>query len=175
MAASDPNFGVRLKELRSAAGLTQSKLAEKAGLSKGTVAALEQGTYDATWPTVQALAVALGMDCRAFGVAAASKSPTPRGRPRTADNSDETPSAKSRSKIRKASRAETPRRGGAHPDFPVGSTVRVRPMGRGASPERRALVGRVGLVVESSRAEVVVEFPGLPHRHRFKSEELDAV
>lgn len=50
--------------------MTQATLADKAGVSTTTVAALEQGLYDATWPTTQALARALGADCTAFTVAA---------------------------------------------------------------------------------------------------------
>ena len=70
MPATDSNFGPRLKELRTAAGLTQEQLADKAGVSLGTIRALEQCSYDPTWPTTQALARALGADCTAFTVAA---------------------------------------------------------------------------------------------------------
>ncbi|CAN5390624.1 hypothetical protein BH11PLA2_BH11PLA2_23320 [soil metagenome] len=89
MPASDLFFGLKLKELRAAAGLSQKALAEKAGLALTTVAALEQGVYDATWPTVRALSTALSVDCRAFAStdekppkAAAKKG---RGRPKKAD------------------------------------------------------------------------------------------
>src|SRR4051794_15877734 len=91
MPTSDPNFARRLKELRAAAGMTQPQLADKAGVSKGTVAALEQGAYDATWPTVQALAAALGVDCGAFGAVAIPAPPTPRGRPRKDAGAGEKP------------------------------------------------------------------------------------
>lgn len=70
MTAKDRNFGPRLKELRALAGLSQKQLAERAGLSTTTVAALEQKLYDATWPTTQALAKALGVDCTAFTIVA---------------------------------------------------------------------------------------------------------
>jgi putative transcriptional regulator len=60
------DFAARLKELRVKAGLTQKGLADAAGVSQSTVAALEQGAYDASFPTVVALAHALGVDCRAF-------------------------------------------------------------------------------------------------------------
>jgi DNA-binding XRE family transcriptional regulator len=66
MPASDANFGPRLRELRGAAGLTQAGLAVAAGLAKTTVTSLEQGLYDASWPTVRALCGALGVECTAF-------------------------------------------------------------------------------------------------------------
>ena len=66
MPASDKLFGLKLKELRKAAGLTQQQLAQNSGMALSSVAALEQGQYDATWPTVQALAAALGVTCEAF-------------------------------------------------------------------------------------------------------------
>ena len=59
-------FGKKLKELREAAGLTQTELAKKAGLSQGGIANLEQGRTQPAWDSVQALAAALGVDCTAF-------------------------------------------------------------------------------------------------------------
>jgi len=47
-----------------------------------------------------------------------------------------------------------------HPDFPVGTAVRVRPPGPGARPAELRLVGRVGTVAHSARTFVRVEFPG---------------
>jgi transcriptional regulator with XRE-family HTH domain len=171
--------GERLRELREAKGLSQAQLAEIANVPQKTISNVEQGVSDnPAWKTMLALAEALGVDCTALVTAEredAEPTSRRRGRPRKVDNNHESPSAKSKSRSRKVGRSETPRRGGAHPDFPVGSTVRVRPMGRSASQERRALIGRVGLVVESSRAEVLVEFPGLPVRHPFQPEELDPV
>ena len=38
-------FGTRLKELREAAGLSQSELAERAGMRKGSIADCEQGRF----------------------------------------------------------------------------------------------------------------------------------
>jgi transcriptional regulator with XRE-family HTH domain len=74
-------FGMRLKELREAAGLTQPALAKKAGLSKGGVADLEQGRREPSWATVQDLAAALGVDCTAFTQAPAERAPARPGRP----------------------------------------------------------------------------------------------
>jgi transcriptional regulator with XRE-family HTH domain len=59
-------FAQRLKALREAAGLTQAQLAERAGLYSFSVAKLEQGVQEPTWPTVLALAQALGVNCLAF-------------------------------------------------------------------------------------------------------------
>src|SRR3954469_9408998 len=61
-----PTFGVRLKELREKAGLTQPELAERAGMNRFGIAKLEQGVREPTWATVQALARALGVNCTAF-------------------------------------------------------------------------------------------------------------
>jgi transcriptional regulator with XRE-family HTH domain len=38
-----PGFGERLRELRTAAGLTQEALAERSGISVNAIAALENG------------------------------------------------------------------------------------------------------------------------------------
>jgi transcriptional regulator with XRE-family HTH domain len=59
-------FGGRLRELREQAGLTQGQLGKLAELSRNTVARLERGEHSATWETVVALAVALGVSCEAF-------------------------------------------------------------------------------------------------------------
>jgi transcriptional regulator with XRE-family HTH domain len=92
-------FHLRLKRLREAAGLTQGELAERAGMSKGGVANLEQGIRRPEWDTVQALAKALGVDCRAFqddaaiGDANEEAPKTLRGRP-PKSVSDEPPQPK---------------------------------------------------------------------------------
>jgi transcriptional regulator with XRE-family HTH domain len=79
-------FGGQLRRLREAAGLTQGQLGERAGYHGFTVAKLEQGLQEPTWPTVLALAEALGVNCLAFvpedgGAPAESRGP---GRPRKA-------------------------------------------------------------------------------------------
>ena len=75
-------FALRLKELRTAAGITQPELAEKAGMSKGGIADLEQGRREPAWGTVIALAAALGVKTDEF-LKPASEATTaaPRGRP----------------------------------------------------------------------------------------------
>jgi transcriptional regulator with XRE-family HTH domain len=85
-------FGVKLKVLREAAGLTQGQLAEQAGMHKFGIAKLEQGTREPSWDTVQALAKALGTNCLAFaeeadGQAAGAAKVSARGRPRKPDAS----------------------------------------------------------------------------------------
>jgi transcriptional regulator with XRE-family HTH domain len=79
-------FAGLLKRLRQASGLTQGQLADRAGFHGFTVAKLEQGLQEPTWPTVLALAAALGVNCLAFvaegrGEQAEARRP---GRPRKA-------------------------------------------------------------------------------------------
>jgi transcriptional regulator with XRE-family HTH domain len=74
-------FGVRLKELRVVAGLTQPELAELAGMAKAGIANLEQGRTSPAWETVVRLCRALGVKCDAFLEPPADMSTTARGRP----------------------------------------------------------------------------------------------
>ncbi len=83
-------FGVKLREFRERAGLTQPQLAERAGLSKAGVADLEQGRREPTWGTVQALADALGVSCDDFRKPPAAGAP-PRGRGRPPKGEPEPP------------------------------------------------------------------------------------
>src|SRR5438046_1815979 len=62
----DESFSGRLKRLREAAGLSQSQLAQRAGMHRLGVAKRERGLRGPTWATVQALARALGLNCLAF-------------------------------------------------------------------------------------------------------------
>jgi DNA-binding XRE family transcriptional regulator len=64
--ATPTGFAQCLKKLRESAGLTQQQLAEKADLYQFSIAKLEQGVQEPTWPTVLALAKALEVDCLAF-------------------------------------------------------------------------------------------------------------
>ncbi len=75
-------FAGQLKRLREAAGLTQGQLAERAGYHAFTVAKLEQGLQEPTWPTVLALARALGVNCLAFVADEDAEPPESRGRGR---------------------------------------------------------------------------------------------
>lgn len=79
-------FAVRLRELRTGAGLTQTELAEKAGMHLHGITKLEQGEREPSWATVQALARALGVSCEAFQEAPGEPSPSRGpGRPRKAE------------------------------------------------------------------------------------------
>jgi transcriptional regulator with XRE-family HTH domain len=60
------DFAGRLRALREQAGLTQVQLAEKAGLTLQGLGQIERGRRQPSWPTVQALARALGVDCTVF-------------------------------------------------------------------------------------------------------------
>jgi putative transcriptional regulator len=68
-------FAARLREQRTAAGLTQAELAERAGMHLHGVTKLEQGDREPSWATVQALARALGVSCAAFEDAPAEVPP----------------------------------------------------------------------------------------------------
>jgi transcriptional regulator with XRE-family HTH domain len=45
-----PNFGVRLRRLREAAGLTQEELASRAGLTAKAISMLERGERKRPYP-----------------------------------------------------------------------------------------------------------------------------
>jgi transcriptional regulator with XRE-family HTH domain len=90
-------FAGRLRSIREQAGLSQRELAERAGCNVFTLSKLERGTQEPAWPLVLALARALGVTCEAFqpaGDEPAEESPKPRGRPRKANTSAETPASK---------------------------------------------------------------------------------
>jgi transcriptional regulator with XRE-family HTH domain len=72
-------IGERVKELRSAAGLSQMDLARASGLSLSIITQLEQGvTADPRLSTLKALAAALGCDLNELGKN--DDPPPPRGR-----------------------------------------------------------------------------------------------
>lgn len=55
-------MGYKIKEVREARGLTQEELAEKSGVSRGTISALENGAVrTTTTKTLVKLALALGV------------------------------------------------------------------------------------------------------------------
>jgi DNA-binding XRE family transcriptional regulator len=59
-------FAERMKELRAKAGLSQSGLATKSGMSLGAIHDYEQGNREPSLRSAFKLADALGTDCRAF-------------------------------------------------------------------------------------------------------------
>jgi transcriptional regulator with XRE-family HTH domain len=74
------NFSGRLRELRTAAGLTQGQLAERVGLHRVALARLEAGSIPA-WDTVLAICTALGVSCEEFRQAPADAPRKGPGRP----------------------------------------------------------------------------------------------
>jgi hypothetical protein len=68
-----------------------------------------------------------------------------------------------------------PRPLASHPDFPPGASIRVKPMGHAANPNRLRLVGRVGTVVRSCRSVVYVEFPCEQFLEHFQPHHLERV
>jgi predicted ATPase/DNA-binding XRE family transcriptional regulator len=76
-----PTFGAQLRLLRLRAGLTQDELAERAGLSKKAISALERGTRRTPYAhTVTALSKALDLDAASaasFAAAARPEAPAP--------------------------------------------------------------------------------------------------
>lgn len=79
---SSERFAKRLKELRTAAGISQQELAHRVGMALSAIAKLEQDVTVPTWPTVVKLAAALGVSCEAFQQAPATDAePQGRGRP----------------------------------------------------------------------------------------------
>ncbi|MEN9797714.1 MAG: Helix-turn-helix domain [Pseudomonadota bacterium] len=54
-------LGARIKAARNAAGMTQSRLAERAGIEVQSLSRIERGAYEPSLSTAVALAAALGM------------------------------------------------------------------------------------------------------------------
>lgn len=75
------DFGLRLKELREAKGLSQQALANSAGMHVFGVAKLEQGLRQPSWATACALADALGIPINEFRIPASRTEHAPPGRP----------------------------------------------------------------------------------------------
>lgn len=62
----DPRLGSRLKAVRTAAGLTQAELAERAGVSRKTVNTVENGIFIPSTLLALGLAKALGTTVEAL-------------------------------------------------------------------------------------------------------------
>lgn len=62
----DPRLASRLKEARTAAGLTQAELADRAGVSRKTVNTVENGVFVPSTVLALKLAKALGVRVEAL-------------------------------------------------------------------------------------------------------------
>ena len=58
---ADPRLGSRLREVRTAAGLTQAEVADKVGVSRKTVNTVENGVFVPSTTLALSLARALGV------------------------------------------------------------------------------------------------------------------
>lgn len=76
-------FGERLRQLREKANLTQEALAQKAGMSIGSVRNYEQGIREPYWRGVFQLAKALGVSSEAFAECALEPEPVKPGKRKT--------------------------------------------------------------------------------------------
>ncbi|RIJ67398.1 transcriptional regulator [Brevundimonas sp. LPMIX5] len=63
---ADPRLVVKLKAARTAAGLTQQELADRAGLSRKTVNTVENGVFTPSVLVALTLAQALGVPLHAL-------------------------------------------------------------------------------------------------------------
>jgi transcriptional regulator with XRE-family HTH domain len=87
-------FGLRLRELREKAALTQGQLARKAGLSLPGITKLELGARQPSLPTLLALARALGLDVNALAAPPESEvAKRGRGRPAKGEAAGAPPAA----------------------------------------------------------------------------------
>jgi transcriptional regulator with XRE-family HTH domain len=57
----DKQTGLRMRQFRRNAGLTQAQLAEKTGIHVNTIARLERGKHTPSHPTLRKLAEVLGV------------------------------------------------------------------------------------------------------------------
>ncbi len=68
MIEMDNTFGIRLKELRKAKGLTQQALAEKADIDDKHLCRIENGKYFPNYTTLNKLLAALGVTIEEVGL-----------------------------------------------------------------------------------------------------------
>lgn len=78
-------FGARVRELRTAAGLTQEEFADRCGLFRTYLSRIENGSANPTLTMIHALAKSLKVSIPAlFDPPAEAPGAAPRGRPATA-------------------------------------------------------------------------------------------
>lgn len=66
VADDSEEIGERIKELRKSKGVSQKELAQKAGLSIGSIQGYEQGRYNPKLEAIAKIAGALGVDLKVF-------------------------------------------------------------------------------------------------------------
>jgi transcriptional regulator with XRE-family HTH domain len=100
VSATANSFANKLKVIREQKGVSQYTLAKLTGLSRQALSRLELGEREPAWVTVQLIATALGVDCRAFADAdielPEQQHANPPGRPRKATADVETPAPKTK-------------------------------------------------------------------------------
>lgn len=62
-----PALGGAIRQLRAKSSLTQEDLAQKAGITTGTLSLIERGQANPTWGTVKGIASALGVSMGELG------------------------------------------------------------------------------------------------------------
>jgi transcriptional regulator with XRE-family HTH domain len=70
-------FAERLRELRDKAGLSQEALAQKAGMSVGTIRNYEQSVREPLWDSLFQLCRGLGVSCTMFAECTSMKAAEP--------------------------------------------------------------------------------------------------
>lgn len=84
-----PQFAAKLRELRTAKGLSQADLATKAGCGQRTISHLEQGRHLPSLETAFAIADALEEDVNVFRQPAENEPAKKRGRGRPKKSADD--------------------------------------------------------------------------------------
>lgn len=82
MGKTKMNFGDKLKELRTAKGMTQKNLADAVGVAQSAIARWEIGQQIPSFDVVQAICLSLGVSCNVFDGCRHEKTDSPRGRGR---------------------------------------------------------------------------------------------
>lgn len=71
----DPNLGEAIRALREQRSISRAELAARSGVDETAVAAIEAGTTDPNWATVEALAGALGVSMEQLATAVVARDP----------------------------------------------------------------------------------------------------
>jgi transcriptional regulator with XRE-family HTH domain len=68
-AKPDPTLGTALRQFREAAGLSQENVSHAADMTLSGYSKIERNVVSPTWPTVRAIATALGITMQELGEA----------------------------------------------------------------------------------------------------------